>query len=67
MIQVLVQHILAPTTVKVDINTHAGFIEQVQQLVYRTFIPSPAKKFAQVIMCIDHRETRGCHVGRWDD
>ena len=58
MLQPLVQDLLAPAAVEIDIHAHIGLVERVEQLGDRPLAPAAAKIGAKVIMRVDHREAR---------
>jgi hypothetical protein len=67
MIEPLVQNLLTPAAVEVDIHAHIGLVERVEQLADRPLAPAAAEIRAKVIMRVDHREARPCDRRRLGD
>src|SRR5262249_6907746 len=57
-LQPLIQDILAPAAVEVDIHAHVGLVERVEQLGGRPLAPATAEVRAKVVVGVDDREAR---------
>ena len=58
VIQVVMQDILPPAAIQIDVYLYLCLIQSLEKQGYLFFIPSPAKWISQVVMDIDHREAR---------
>lgn len=65
-IKMLVQNILTPAAIQVNIYTHISHIQRIQYLIHRALIPTAAK-FPKVVVGVDDRETRFFDVRHFGD
>ncbi len=62
VIKVRFKKSLTPAAVKIHINPHLGFIQEIQQRRQRLLVPASAKGRAQMVVCVNHREAGFEHL-----
>jgi hypothetical protein len=63
----LMQDVFTPSAIQIDIRANVCFIKTVDQLRYRTLIPTAAKGGGEMIVRVKDRKTGSCDAGLFDD